>query len=139
MLCIRNAIAEDADYDIILSKWNWRMGGMPLLYFAIVENGLDCNCTLSKIVIFIFIFAFLITLWIALIRYDKKNSPIKMKKYLTKYMWMVFFHDWATSHYFNLMWNFYAPFSTIKVFSSSKMNEFYLSSWFLLLIQMIVN
>ena len=55
LLCIRNAIAEDADYDIILSKWNWGMGGMPLLYFAIVENGLDCNCTLSKIVIFIFI------------------------------------------------------------------------------------
>ena len=71
MLCIRNAIAEDADYDIILSKWNWGMGGMPLLYFAIVENGLDCIGTLSKIFIFI-CFVFFITLWAALIDKIKK-------------------------------------------------------------------
>ena len=69
----------------------------------------------------------------------KKNSPIKMKKISYKIYVNDFFHDWATSHYFSLMWNFYAPFSTIKIFISSKMNEFDLSSWFLLLIQMIVN
>ena len=122
-------------------KVKLRNGWYAIIIFCHSRKWLRLQLYIEPKLWFLFLFVLLFLLHYELPWSDtiKKPPQLKWKNILQNICEWFFFHDWATSHYFNLMWNFYAPFSTIKIFISSKMNEFDLSSWFLLLIQMIVN